>query len=82
MIPDNSVHNIELKIYENLSNGWCEEIDKNKVIIEELRQENQRLKNNWTKLNDFLEENWKDTQDVWFVKIINKMREIEKEDDK
>ena len=82
MIPDNSVHNIELKIYENLNNGWCEEIDKNKVIIEELRQENQRLKNNWTKLNDFLEENWKDTQDVWFVKIINKMREIEKEDDK
>lgn len=82
MIPDNSVHNIELKIYENLNNGWCEEIDKNNVIIEELRQENQRLKNNWTKLNDFLEENWKDTQDVWFVKIINKMREIEKEDDK
>jgi hypothetical protein len=82
MIPDNSVHNIELKVYENLNNGWCEEIDKNKVIIEELRQENQRLKNNWTKLNDFLEENWKDTQDVWFVKIINKMREIEKEDDK
>ena len=82
MIPDNSVHNIELKIYENLSNGWCEEIDKNKVIIEELRQENQRLNNNWTKLNDFLEENWKDTQDVWFVKIINKMREIEKVDDK
>lgn len=82
MIPDNSVHNIELKVYKNLNNGWFEEIDKNKVIIEELRQENQRLKNNWTKLNDFLEENWKDTQDVWFVKIINKMREIEKEDNK
>lgn len=82
MIPDNSVHNIELKVYKNLNNGWCEEIDKNKVIIEKLRQENQRLKNNWKNLNDFLEENWKDTQDVWFVKIINKMREIEKEDDK
>lgn len=82
MIIDNTLKDKEFKFYKNLNNGWCEEIDKNKVIIEELRQENQRLKNNWTKLNDFLEENWKDTQDVWFVKIINKMREIEKEDDK
>lgn len=60
--------------------------------IYKLQQENQQLKiqisareevyrkleNNWNKLKEFLENNWKETQDVWFVKIINKMKELER----
>lgn len=43
-----------------------------------LQQENAELKNNWKELKNWLEENWKQTQDIWFVKIINKMRELER----
>lgn len=63
-----------------------------KANIDELQQENQQLKiqisareeeyikleNNWNELKDFLENNWKETQDIWFVKIINKMNELER----
>ena len=31
----------------------------------------------WNELKEWLEENWKQSQDVWFVKIINKMQELE-----
>ena len=47
--------------------------------IEELLEENKQLKANWNKLEEFLETNWKESQDIWYVKIINKMREIENE---
>ena len=33
--------------------------------------------NNWNELKKWLEENWKQSQDIWFVKIINKMQELE-----
>lgn len=36
----------------------------------------QELTNNWNELEEWLESNWKDTQDIWYVKIINKMKEI------
>ena len=39
-----------------------------------------RLKNNWNELKKWLEDNWKQSQDIWYVKIINKMQEIEKSD--
>lgn len=45
--------------------------------IEKLQQENQQHKNNWNELKKWLEENWKQSQDIWFVKIINKMQELE-----
>lgn len=32
---------------------------------------------NWNKLKEWLEENWQESQDIWFVKIINKMQDIE-----
>ncbi len=35
----------------------------------------------WTELRDWLEENWEESQDIWFVKIINKMREISEGDE-
>ena len=37
-----------------------------------------KCEKNWNKLKEFLENNWKETQDIWFVKIINKMQELER----
>ena len=37
-----------------------------------------KCEDNWNKLKEFLENNWKETQDIWFVKIINKMKELER----
>ena len=42
------------------------------------REEYKKLEHNWNELKEFLETNWKETQDIWFVKIINKMRDIER----
>lgn len=38
------------------------------------------LEDNWDKLKEWLESNWQLSQDIWFVKIINKMQEIEGSD--
>lgn len=38
-------------------------------------------KENWNKLKEWLESNWKESQDIWFVKIINKMQELEQGSD-
>jgi len=42
-----------------------------------LQQELQRKDNIINELKEFLENNYKETQDIWYVKIINKMRELE-----
>lgn len=49
---------------------------------EQLQQENKQFKDNWKKLKEWLESNWEESQDIWFVKIINKMQEIEQGSDK
>ena len=46
-----------------------------------LLKENQKLKANWDKLKEWLESNWKESQDIWFVKIINKVQELEQGSD-
>ena len=40
------------------------------------------LEDNWDKLKEWLENNWIESQDIWFVKIINKMQELEQGSDK
>lgn len=45
--------------------------DKDELIDEILK-----LEDNWNELEEWLESNWKDTQDIWYVKIINKMNKI------
>lgn len=52
-----------------------------KYHIQRLQQENKLLKNNWNKLKKWLEKSWEESQDIWFVKIINKMQEIEQGSD-
>ena len=41
------------------------------------KEENKQFKDNWDKLKEWLEGNWEESQDIWFVKIINKMQELE-----
>lgn len=50
---------------------WC---------TEKIKDENKQLKDNWNKLREWLESNWEESQDIWFVKIINKMQELENGD--
>lgn len=59
-----------------------EEIKDVQKAIKQLLQENKQLKDNWNKLKEWLENNWIESQDIWFVKIINKMQEIEQGSDK
>ena len=59
-----------------------EEIERLNNIINEIKKENKQLKANWDKLKEWLESNWIESQDIWFVKIINKMQEIEQGSDK
>lgn len=47
--------------------------------IEHLQQENKRLKSILTELEEWLENNWKSTQDIWYVKIIEKIKELREE---
>lgn len=49
---------------------------------QELKEENKQFKGNWNKLKEWLENNWEESQDIWFVKIINKMQELEQGSDK
>lgn len=41
------------------------------------KEESKQLKDNWNMLKEYLEKNWTESQDIWFVKIINKMQEME-----
>lgn len=43
--------------------------------------EYKKSKDNWNKLREWLESNWEESQDIWFVKIINKMQELEQGSD-
>lgn len=43
--------------------------------------EYKKSKDNWNKLREWLESNWKESQDIWFVKIINKMQKLEQGSD-
>lgn len=40
-----------------------------------------KYKDNWNRLKEWLESNWEESQDIWFVKIINKMQELEQGSD-
>ena len=67
----------------NKSIGEMRESELKDFIIE-LQEENSRLERKldkridaWQELKEYLEEKWEESQDIWYVKIINKMREIE-----
>lgn len=57
-----------------------EEYNKIQKAYESTFSDYQELKDNWNKLREWLESNWEESQDIWFVKIINKMQELENGD--
>lgn len=63
-----------------MDNRTIEEVKKNedKLIAESTEFENKvyQLQDNWYELEEFLETQWKETQDIWYLKILNKMQEI------
>lgn len=46
-------------------------------LTSELYDKIDRLENVIKELRSWLEENWEQSQDIWFVKIINKLNELE-----
>lgn len=54
-------------------------VESQKYIVR-TNQKLEQLQSNWNSLREWLEENYKDTQDIWYVKIINKMNELERKD--
>ena len=43
---------------------------------EELQQENKELKEQQKEFINFLEDNYKETQDIWYIKILQKYKSI------
>lgn len=76
-LSDEIIKNAELKQENKRLNGTIQTYD---ILLKSNVEENQQLKYNWNKLKEYLEKNWTESQDIWFVKIINKMREIEGSD--
>ena len=52
------------------------------ILLKSNVEENKQLKDNWNKLKEYLESKWEESQDIWYVKIINKMQELEQGNDK
>ena len=49
---------------------------KNEKEYEELQQENKELKEQQKEFINFLEDNYKETQDIWYIKILQKYKSI------
>ena len=85
-----------MSIYETSITNPKKQLEFYKQLSEQLQQENKhldgvncklrrkigQLEDNWDKLKEWLENNWIESQDIWFVKIINKMQELEQGSDK
>lgn len=46
--------------------------------INDLELENKKINDNWNRLLNFLEDQWTETQDIWYVKIIEKMKDMQR----
>ena len=69
---------IELQKIVKMQIGVDDELLQEEV---ELLKAYEKLKDNWNELKEQLENYWKESQDIWFVKIINKMQELEQGSD-
>jgi len=45
-----------------------------------LKDKYNKLQSNWNSLREWLENNYEESHDIWYVKIINKMNELEGKD--
>ena len=67
--------NRELKKQLKKTKRSCDFVDLNEMV-ENLEKENKKLKKQQKEFMTFLEDNWKETQDIWYIKILNKFKEI------
>lgn len=56
-----------------MDNRTIEEVRKNE---DRLIKEIEKLERQQQEFIIFLEDNWKNTQDIWYIKILNKYKEI------
>jgi hypothetical protein len=78
-----------LKYEELLDKGYCNCNEMNCIdnnsprrilnICKNLQQELDKKTKILNEFKDWLEVNWRESQDIWYVKIINKLEELEKE---
>jgi hypothetical protein len=47
------------------------------IQVFRIKQWEEHKQNNWNELKQWLENHWQESQDIWFVKIIGKMQELE-----
>lgn len=47
------------------------------IIREDTEPSYEQLQSSWNNLREWLEKNYKESHDIWYVKIINKMNELE-----
>ena len=69
LIKENQELKKQLEEKENIACNWKDSCLENAGKIEKL--ENQKKE-----FMEWLEENWKTTQDIWYIKILNKYKEI------
>ena len=65
-----------LRVYE-YCRWFVDNYEQMEQNIENLNHQLQEKNCNWNKLKQFLEKNWSDTQDIWYIKIINKMNDLD-----
>lgn len=74
------VENLRLE-NEQLKKQYCERTDctgriGNSKKVEKLISENEQLKKQQQDFINFLEKNWEETQDIWYIKILNYYKKI------
>lgn len=69
-----------LHVCEKTIDNYANRIGASDEIVEYIENLQSQLKAKEEaekEFKDWLEDNWKQSQDIWFVKIINKMQELE-----
>lgn len=74
-VKDLLKENQELKRQFKKTKRSCDFVDLNEMV-ENFEKENKKLKKQQKEFMTFLEDNWKETQDIWYIKILNKYKEI------
>ena len=57
-----------------------EKIERISYFLEKELKDYIQLQSNWNNLIEWLEKNYKESHDIWYVKIFNKMNELESGD--
>ena len=73
LLEENQKLKKQFTTYQILHRDWKVDNLKNISKIEEMENQQKEFIN-------WLEENWKTTQDIWYIKILNKYKEITGDD--